>query len=314
MNAAKLKRALVTGGAGAIGSNLAGALIERGLEVAILDDLSSGHRDLVPTQARFIEGSVTDPAAIERAFSAKPDCVFHLAALFANQNSVDHPLEDLRVNGLGTMNVLQAAIRHDVRKLLYTSSSCVYGAKEVMREDDQDYDLDTPYAITKLMGERYVRFWSQFYGLDTVMLRLFNCYGPGEYPGLYRNVIPNFIKLAMEGKSLPITGTGKETRDFTFNNDTVSGIVEAMFAPTKPGDVFNIASGRDEEILAVAEKINELAGNTAGVEFRPRRGWDRVTRRCGDIGKARAAFGFAPRTTLDQGLERTYAWLKTVLA
>jgi UDP-glucose 4-epimerase len=308
-----MKRALVTGGAGAIGSNLTRALIERGLEVIVLDDLSSGHRVLVPHAATFIEGSVSDDAAVDRAFAANPDCVFHLAALFANQNSVDHPDADLNANGLCTVKVLRAAVAHGVRKLLFTSSSCVYGAKEVMREGDHDFDLDTPYAVTKLAGEHYVRLWTRLYQLDTVIVRLFNSYGPHEYPGRYRNVIPNFIKLAMEGRPLPITGTGEETRDFTFNGDTVAGIVGAMFGATGTGDVFNIASGRDIAILRVAESINRLVGNRAGVEFKPRRAWDRVMRRRGDIGRAQRTFGYTPKVALDEGLERTYAWIKSAV-
>ena len=308
-----MTHALVTGGAGAIGSTLCAALLQRGVRVTAIDDLSSGHRSLVPDGVTFIEGSVTDQAAVEAAFAGKPDWVFHLAALFANQNSVEHPKADLAVNGAGTLNVLETAYRFRTRKLLYTSSSCVYGAKPVMREDDTDLDLDTPYAVTKLLGEHYAGLWSRLYGFNTVIIRLFNSYGPHEYPGPYRNVIPNFFKLAMEKKPLPITGTGQETRDFTYNGDTVAGIVGAMLAETAPGSIFNIASGREETILSIAEKINRLAHNPAGIEYRPRRSWDRVTQRRGDIERARTAFGFAPTVGIDDGLKRTFAWLKSVL-
>ena len=304
-----MSRYLVTGGAGAIGSNLAAALIARGDGVTILDDLSSGHRSLVPAGARLVVGSVTDDAALESAFSDKPERVFHLAALFANQNSVDHPDNDLSVNGLGVVKMLEHSRRAGVAKVLYTSSSCVYGNKAVMRETDIDFKPDTPYAITKLLGEQYCRFWSDFHKLDTVMVRLFNTYGPGEHPGRYRNVIPNFMKLAMAGEPLPITGTGEETRDFNFVADTVAGMILAMESATRPADVFNLASGRETTIKALAEAINEITGNRAGLMFKPRRGWDHVLTRRGDTSKAELLLGYRPAVSLHEGLTRTHAWL-----
>ncbi len=307
-----MSRVLVTGGAGAIGSNLAAALILRGHTVTIIDDLSSGHRALVPEAARLIVGSVSDDDALGAAFASRPELVFHLAALFANQNSVEHPAKDLTANGIGLIKVLEHAQRAGVEKVLYTSSSCVYGNKAVMCETDIDFRPDTPYAITKLLGEQYCRFWSDHHKLDTVMVRLFNTYGPGEFPGRYRNVIPNFMKLAMSGSPLPITGTGEETRDFNFVADTVAGMILAMESPTSPADVFNLASGRETTILVLAEAINEIVGNRAGIELKPRRGWDHVMTRRGDTTKARAVLGYEPKVPLREGLSRTYAWLMQV--
>jgi UDP-glucose 4-epimerase len=303
---------IITGGAGAIGSNLARALLDAGHAVTILDDLSSGCRDLVPAGARFVKGSIEDDTALKQAFETAPRWVFHLAALFANQNSVDHPQRDLEVNGLGTVKLLERAAAADVEKVLFTSSSCVYGHKEIMREDDIDFDLDTPYAVTKLLGEQYCKYWSRFHGLHTVIVRLFNTYGPHEYPGKYRNVVPNFIRLAMKGEPLPITGTGEETRDFNYVSDMVDGLIHAMQANTPPGEVYNLASGRDSRIIDLATKINSLTGNKAGIVHNPRRGWDRVRNRRGDATKATAAFGFRAKTTLDEGLARTYSWLKSI--
>ena len=175
-------RILVTGGAGAIGSNLARALIARGNEVVIIDNLSSGYRDLVPASVRFVEGSITDDAALAEAFEAEPNYVVHAAALFANQNSVDHPQDDLMVNGLGLIKVLEYAVKAKVRKLLFCSSSCVYGGKAMMREDDVELRPDTPYAITKWLGERYIRYWAGQHGLNAASVRLFNVYGPANGP------------------------------------------------------------------------------------------------------------------------------------
>jgi UDP-glucose 4-epimerase len=303
---------LVTGGAGAIGSNLTSALLAAGHQVTVIDDLSSGHRDLVPAGARMIAGSIEEDDALAEAFAGRPAWVLHLAALFANQNSVEHPERDLLVNGLGTLKLLERATTCGATKLLYTSSSCVYGHKAVMREDDVNLECDTPYAITKLLGEQYCRFWSRHHGLDTVIVRIFNTYGPHEYPGRYRNVIPNFIKLAMEGQALPITGTGNETRDFNFVSDTVAGIMAAIAAPTPPGEVYNLASGNETSIVDLAQQINLVTGNRAGVVHLPRRGWDHVVTRRGDATKARSAFGHVAKISLPDGIARTYEWLKSL--
>lgn len=305
-------KCLVTGGAGAIGSNLVTKLLSLGHDVTVIDDLSSGHRVLVPPQARLILGSIEDVAVLQQGFSGQPEWVFHLAALFANQNSVDHPERDLAVNGIGLIQVLDYAHRFGVAKLLYTSSSCVYGNKTQMVESETALDPETPYAISKLAGEHYCRFWSRHHKLNTVIIRLFNTYGPHEYPGRYRNVIPNFLKLALERKPLPITGTGEETRDFNYVEDVVEGLIAAMKASTPAGDVYNLASGRQTRILDLANCINETTQNGAGVVFGPRRDWDHTVTRCGDGSKARQAFGFSSSTPLAEGIARTHAWLKKV--
>jgi len=303
-------RILVTGGAGAIGSNLVRELLAQSNEVVVIDDLSSGYRDLVPPGARFVEGSITDDAALAAAFDPAPDYIIHAAALFANQNSVEHPQDDLQVNGLGLVKVLEHATQARVRKLLFCSSSCVYGGKALMREDDVDLSPDTPYAITKWLGERYVCYWAEQHALNTVSVRLFNVYGPGERPGRYRNVVPNFFALALRGEPLTITGTGEETRDFTFMQDAVDGMLGVLSAETAPGDVVNIGSGRPTRIIDLANRINALTASKTAIRFAPRRSWDHVPHRVCDNQRARRLFGFAPDTPLDAGLQRTLDWLR----
>jgi len=305
-----VSKILVTGGAGAIGSNLVNKFIGDGHEVTVLDDFSSGHKSLVHKNATLIEGSISDDKALSACFENKPDYVLHMAALFANQNSVDHPEKDLAVSGTGTLKVLEWSRKTGIRKLLYVSSSCVYGNKSIMDEADETFFPDTPYAITKLLGERYCRFWSSHHGMDIVMVRLFNTYGPGEYPGPYRNVIPNFIALALRGNPLPITGTGEETRDFTYVDDTAQGIFLTLFGNTKPGDVFNIATGVKTSINAIAALINEYTGNKAGITYQPRRGWDTVTERQAKIEKITKELGFRAQISLEEGLLKTCEWVK----
>lgn len=304
-----MKKILVTGGAGFIGSNLVGRLIKDGYQVFVLDDLSSGHRSLVHPESIFFEGSVLDDSLLSRCFDLKPDYVVHMAALFANQNSVDHPEIDLAVNGQGTLKILEKSRSLGVEKILYVSSSCVYGNREIMDEGDETFLPDTPYAITKLLGEQYCRFWNSHHGLDVVIVRLFNTYGPGEHPGAYRNVIPNFVALALKNESLTITGTGEETRDFTYVDDTVNGICAALFSKTKPGDVFNIATGRKTRIIDIANIINMYVDNPAGVIFIPRRHWDNVFNRQASVEKSRLLLDFCARKDLIAGIKSTCDWI-----
>jgi nucleoside-diphosphate-sugar epimerase len=290
------------------------ALLDQGHDVTVLDDLSSGYRELVPDGARLLVGSVADSDDLERAFAGEPEYVLHFAALFANQNSVDHPARDLEVNAAGTLSVLERSLATGVRKVLNVSSSCVYGDAEVMRESETALRPHTPYAISKLFAEHYCTFFAEHHGLDVVSVRPFNVYGPNEYPGRYRNVIPNFFARALRGEPLTITGTGDETRDFTFNADLVAGVLAAVAAPTEPGAVFNLGSGRETRIADLAALINDIAGNDAGVELVPPRDWDHVARRRADVSRATAAFGYEAPTRIEEGLRRTHAWLASAVA
>jgi len=218
---------LVTGGAGAIGTNLCSSLADAGARmVMILDDLSSGYTWNIPKRNNimFVSGSVTDDICLKRVFFEQPKYVFHLAAFFANQNSVDFPEKDMNVNGLGTLKLLEYSLFNRVERFIYASSGCsIYGSSAPLplTEEFMSMNLSTPYQITKMLGELYCNFFKNHYDLKVVKTRFFNSYGPGEVPGQYRNVIPNFIYWAMKGDALPITGTGEETRDFTYVGDLV---------------------------------------------------------------------------------------------
>jgi len=304
---------LVTGGAGAIGGHLVRRLEEVSAKVIVLDDLSSGEKDnLCGTSATFVRGSVTDSRALDEVFADEIHAVYHLAALFANQNSVEHPALDLSVNGEGTLRVLERARIKGVDRFVFVSSSCIYGnADGVLTEDLPPGRLDTPYAATKLLGEHYTQFFHDFYGLPTVIVRLFNTYGPGERPGPYRNVIPNFIYRALRGKPLPITGNGEETRDFNYVGDTVQGLLLAGGHPAAVGRIYNIATGREVRILDLANLINQLTGNQAGIDCCARRRWDHVSRRVGSIARIAQELGYRSTVSLEEGLRHTYEWIKT---
>ncbi|MBA7664732.1 UDP-glucose 4-epimerase [subsurface metagenome] len=308
------KKVVITGGAGCIGSNLTYALFSADVKkVFVVDDLSSSERWNMPDDPNvvFIQGSILDEEVLMRAFSEKPDYVFHLAAHFANQNSVDYPETDLMVNGLGTLKVLQYSYQAKVEKFFFASSGCsVYGSQAPLplKEDFVSLHLDTPYQITKLLGELYCNFFYNYYGLPVVIGRFFNVYGPGEVPGRYRNVIPNFIYWALSHKPLPITGTGEETRDFTFVEDIVEGALRAAVTPEAVGQAINLASEKETKIIDIAHMINGFVGGSE-VRFVERRSWDKITRRRASIEKARKILGYNPKTEIKEGIKRTLDWI-----
>ena len=305
---------LVTGGAGSIGSNLSRALAGLGAAVIVLDDLSSAPRWNLPEDPSilFVQGDVVDEAGLDEVFRRRPSVVFHLAALFANQNSVEHPELDLTVNGMGTLRMLQRSASAGVERFVFASSSSVYGsdAPLPLRERAGSLSHETPYQITKVLGEMYCDYFHLHRGLDVVKPRLFNSYGPGEAPGPYRNVIPNFVHRAMSGLSLVVTGTGEETRDFTYVRDVVDGLLRLGFYHAAAGHAVNLGSGRETRIADLAEAVNRLTGNGAGVRHLPRRDWDKKSRRCADISRARTLAGYDPATSLEEGLQRTVAWFR----
>ena len=309
------KKVLITGGAGSIGSNLTAALSEVGAgRVIVLDDLSSAERWNVPHAPNvvFVEGSVLDDEMLKHVFLLGPEIVYHLAALFANQNSIDHPERDLMVNGLGTLKVLQYARLTGVQKVVYASSGCsVYGKSPLpLREDFLSLDLDTPYQITKMLGELYCNFFRNYYGMAIVRTRFFNSYGPGEIPGRYRNVIPNFIYWAMHKQPLPITGSGEETRDWTYVGDIVDGLLRAGSIPQAVGEAINLASGKETRVIDLATWVNELTGNENGVVFVERRKWDTKSRLLASIDKARSILGYEPKAEFRRGLQHTMRWFR----
>ena len=315
LKAYKNKLVLVTGGAGAIGSNLCQRLAELGAPVIILDNLSSSYIWNVPDlpNVLFVNGDVMNDIDLKRVFTMKPSLVFHLAAFFANQNSVDYPETDLMVSGLGTIKMLEYSVLKGVEKFVYASSGCaIYGAQAPLplKEEFISLHLSTPYQISKMTGELYCNFFYHHYGLPVVKTRFFNSYGPGEVPGQYRNVIPNFIYWSMKSYALPITGSGKMTRDFTYVGDIVDALLRAGYNDKAIGQEMNIASEKETEILDLADMINNLTSNKAPHMFTDRRKWDTKSRLLASIDRAGDILGYKPQIEFEEGLKITIQWFK----
>jgi nucleoside-diphosphate-sugar epimerase len=258
-----------------------------------------------------VNGSVLDDEMLKRVFKAKPDYVFHLAAHFANQNSVDNPEYDLMVNGQGILKVLQYANLVNVKRFVYSSSGCgVYGldSKMPFEEHDISISLHTPYQVTKLLGELYTNYFHNLYGLPIVNARFFNVYGPGEVPGKYRNVIPNFFYWAMKGQALPITGDGTETRDWTYVDDIIDGLLAMGIKEEAVGEAINLGSGKEHRVMDMANMVNELVSNEAGIKHVERRDWDVKTRLLSSIEKARRLLDYEPQMEFEDGLRRVHEW------
>ena len=248
---------------------------------------------------------------LKRVFKEKPDYIFHLAAHFANQNSVDNPEKDLMVNGVGILKVLQYAQLVGVERFIYSSSGCgVYGLESKMpfKEHDISINLHTPYQVTKLLGELYTNYFHNLYDLPIVNARFFNVFGPGEVPGKYRNVIPNFFYWSLTQQALPITGDGTETRDWTYVGDIVDGLLAMGIKKEAIGEAINLGSGNETRVIDMANMVNELTGNPEGIAYASRRNWDAKTRLLSSIEKAEKILNYKPQTKFKDGLKKTHQW------
>jgi UDP-glucose 4-epimerase len=303
---------LVTGGAGFIGSNIVEALRTRGDQVRVLDDLSTGFRENVPDDVELVEASVDDEGLVRRAVEGV-ELVFHEAASRAVLRSVEDPLTTDRVNVHGTLTVLKAAADAGVRRLVYASSSSIYGgASERPTPETAPLVPRSPYAVTKMTGEHYCRVFAELYGLETVALRYFNVFGPRQRPdSAYAAVIPLFIDALRNGQRPEVHGDGKQTRDFTYIADVVAANLAAAEAPAGrcSGKAYNIAGGREISLLEMLDTLGGLLDTQAAPAFVDARAGD-VRHSCADASAAAADLGWATEVSFEEGLRRTVAWLR----
>ena len=305
---------LVTGGNGAVGCNLVNKLLELKAKIVVLDDFSQSNIGNLPSNKNLqvVKSDIANKKALAKVFSRHFDYVFHLAARFANELSVKDPYEDLRVNVEGTLHVLLHAARKNVGRFLYTSSSSIYGPqKKTSFKENYIPNPSTPYAASKLSAEHYCHAIKELYGLNFTIVRLSNSFGPYDPPGKYRNVIPNFFRAAILGKNLIITGTGNETRDFTYVDDIVEGIILAATSKNGINETFNLGTGKETKIKNLTKLILEITQSSSKITFESMRKFDHIKNRRMDISKARKLLRYYPSTDMKKGLEITYDWLKT---
>lgn len=319
---------LVTGGAGFVGSNLVGLLLGEGAgHVHVIDNLLSAERANVPADARvrFTEGSAADDGILAQV-ADEYDFAFHLSTFHGNQSSIHDPLADHEHNQLPSLKLLErlkGAKR--LRKLVYAGAGCAvaektYADAQATSEDAPiSLTMDSPYSISKIVGEFYMVYYHNRHQVPTVRARFQNVYGPGEILGagrwrgtpatVWRNVTPTFIYRALQGDSLPLEAHGESSRDFIFVEDICRGLMACALRGT-PGDVYNIASGSETTIAELATAINVLTGNTTPPTLLPRRDWDKSGKRFGSPRKAEAELGFRAQVPLQEGLARTVAWTR----
>jgi UDP-glucose 4-epimerase len=328
VNEFKDQKVLVVGGAGFVGSNLVKKLLEAGArEVVVIDNLLSAERANLPEDPRltFVEGSITDDRVLA---SLRDDLgyVFHLATYHGNQSSIHDPLADHENNTLTTLKLCERIKDFGaLRKVVYSSAGCTVAEKTFDEAQATTEDapvslyLDSPYQISKIIGELYSNYYFKHYGLPVVKARFQNVYGPGEVLGagrwrgtpatVWRNVTPTFVYRALKRLPLTVEHEGVATRDFIYVDDIVRGLMLCAVAGGR-GEVYNLASGVETSILGLATKINELTDNPAPIQFLPKRDWDNSGKRFGSTEKARQALGFQAQVSLDEGLRKTVEWTR----
>jgi len=305
------KRVLVTGGAGFIGSNLTDALVEEGAQVTVLDDLFTGRKENIAhlDRIRFIEGSVTQFDCVS-SLVREAEIVFNLAVrnIIVSTHS---PRLDFQVNTGGIFNVLLAAKKHGIERVVYASSASVYGnSRYIPINEDDRLNVLNPYAASKLSGENFCYSFYETYGVPVVILRYSNVYGINQSPlNPYCGVVSKFFEKLMEGQTPLIHGDGEQTRDFTYVSDVVEATLTAALNPKAIGDVFNVGSGKETSVNRMAKYIIQITGKSVSAVHIDRRDIDNIRRRVLNIEKIRRVLRWIPVTSLKQGLQLTYEWL-----
>jgi nucleoside-diphosphate-sugar epimerase len=310
---------LVTGGSGFIGSHLVEALLQRGASVRVLDNLTTGHRaNLAGALAHpeglgtvtFIAGDITDRKTVKDAVKGV-EYVLHQAALPSVQRSVEDPVTSNLVNVEGTLNVLVAARETRVRRVVYASSSSVYGdSPQLPKVESMPTNALSPYAVSKLAAEAYCRAFTRVYGLETVSLRYFNVFGPRQDPNsLYAAVLPRFIEALLAKKPPVIYGDGMQSRDFTYIENVVQANLLALDAVGVGGETFNIACGESINLKAVLQYLAEFSNQVVEPEYQAPRAGD-VKHSLADISKAERMLGYRPVIPFREGLKRTFEFLR----
>lgn len=303
-------KVLVTGGSGFIGSNIVRRLLELGHEPVVLDDLSSGYRENLVAGVPFHEADVRDAAAVAAAMQGC-GVALHLAASVGNARSIDDPVKDAQINVVGTINVLEAARRQGLRRIVFSSSAGIFGElKTLPIAEDHPQEPDSPYGASKLAAEKLCLVYNKLYGMKNVALRYFNVYGVNQRYDAYGNVIPIFADRILRGVPMTIFGDGEQTRDFVNAGDVAAANIAAALAGDEVAGPFNIGSGTRITVNELARVMQAACGREVGVEYAPPRKGD-VRDSLAATDAAAAAFGYAPGVGMDEGLAAYLAWIAT---
>ena len=299
---------LVTGGAGFIGSNIVEALVNQGETVKVIDDLSTGHIDNIKSfmdNIEFIKGSICDRTILKDGLE-DVDFVLHQAAIPSVPRSIARPSEVNNVNISGTLTLLNACRESNVKKIVFASSSSVYGSNPTLPKVETMESMPlSPYALTKHTGEHYCRLFSEIYDLDVVSLRYFNVFGPRQNPNSeYSAVIPKFVRMIMAGEQPIVFGDGTQSRDFTYVANVVKANLLSCKANNVSGNVFNIATGTRINLIQLVERINDILGKSIEPKFINERQGD-VKHSLADISKAKLKLGYEPEILFEEGLNKT---------
>ena len=308
-----MPRYLITGGAGFIGANLAHALVARGESVRILDDFSTGRpQNLhgIEDRIEVVRGDIRDPKVVARAV-AGVEVILHQAALNSNPRSIQEPVQTNDVNVGGTLTLLQAARAAGTRRVVYASSSSVYGeVAGLPKTEDMPTAPKAPYGVSKLAAELYCRVFTQVYGIETVSLRYFNVYGPRQHPDSeYAAVIPRFLRRMLAGKRPVIFGDGEQSRDFTPVDNVVAANLLAAHSREGIGEVMNIAGGNSSTLNQLVAWLNEVLGTDLTPLYEPPRPAD-IRHSYASIRKAETLLGYRPHLGVQEGLRRTVEWFR----
>ena len=309
-----MTKALVTGGAGFIGSNVVRLLAEKGYDVVALDNLSTGYRENLEglRHVRLVEADVRDQSAVERA-AGGADVIFHLAASVGNTRSIENPLYDSEVNVLGTLRVLEAARRAGANKVVYSSSAAIFGElKYLPIREDHPCEPDTPYGVSKLAAEKHCLAYAKLYELEAVCLRYFNVYGLNQRYDAYGNVIPIFADCMLGGRTLTIYGDGEQTRDFVNVRDVARANLLAAEARGVTG-AFNVASGEAITVNRLVQLMRQASDIEPSVMNGPPRKGDVLHSRA-DISAAVAVLRYEPAVSLPEGLSEYMSWARSNLS
>lgn len=299
------RRAVITGGAGFIGSHIAQSLIENGVRVTVLDDLSMGKKANIPAGAKFIRGDIMDSGALAKAF-AGADVLFHEAARVSIRNSVKEPLDDAQINFLGTLKAVEAARKFKIRKIVYASSMAVYGdAVKLPIAESHPTEPASPYGIAKLAGEKYVLHMGEQYGIDAVALRYFNTFGTRQTLTPYVGVITIFINALLAGKTPTIFGSGNQVRDFVSVLDIAGANMLAMKKPVK--GTFNVGTGKGISVNGVAKLLIRRINPKLKIKHGPLQAGE-PSSSIADISRARKVLGYKPRWTLEDKIDEIIRW------